>query len=118
MYSEKVLDHFHHPRNLGEIEQPTAAVEVTNPVCGDLMKLGAVVHNGKITHARFKTVGCVPAIACGSWLTEMMVGKPVAELKGMTPEQIEAALDGLPSASRHAAVLASDALKRLLGKIE
>ncbi len=114
MYSEKVLDHFQHPRNLGEIEQPTAAVEVTNPVCGDLMKLGAVVRNGKITQARFKTVGCIPAIACGSWLTEMMVGKPVAELKGMTPEQIEAALDGLPSASRHAAVLASDALKRLL----
>ncbi len=114
MYSEKVVDHFQHPRNVGEIEQPTAAVEVTNPVCGDLMKLGAVVCEGKITQVRFKTVGCVPAIACGSWLTEMMVGKPVAELKGMTPEQIEAALDGLPSASRHAAVLASDALSRLL----
>ncbi len=114
MYSAKVLDHFRHPRNLGEIDQPTAVVEVTNPVCGDLMKLGAVVREGKITEARFKTVGCVPAIACGSWLTEMMLGKAVAELGAITPEEIEAAVDGLPSASRHAAVLAADALKRRL----
>lgn len=118
MYSEKVLDHFHHPRNLGEIEQPTAVVEVTNPVCGDLIKLGAVVRDGKIVQARFKTVGCIPAVACGSWVTEMMLGKAVAELEVITPEQIEAAVDGLPSASRHAAVLAADALKRLLAKIK
>ena len=115
MYSEKVLDHFHNPRNVGEIEEATAVVEMTNPVCGDLMKLWVVIRDGKISDVKFKTQGCIPAVACGSWLTETMMGKPLAELAGITPEQIESALDGLPSASRHAAVLAADALKRLVG---
>ena len=117
MYSEKVLDHFHNPRNVGEIENATAVVEMTNPVCGDLMKLWVVVRGGKISGVKFKTQGCIPAVACGSWLTETMMGKPLAELAGITPEQIESALDGLPSASRHAAVLAADALKRLVGMV-
>lgn len=117
MYSEKVLDHFHHPRNVGEIENASAVVEVTNPVCGDVMKLWAVVRDGKIAEVKFKTAGCVPAVACGSWLTEMLLGKPLAELPGVTAEQIEAALEGLPPASRHASVLAADALKRLLERI-
>ncbi len=117
MYSEKVLDHFHHPRNVGEIENPTAAVEMTNPVCGDLMKLWAVVRDGKVCAAKFKTAGCVPAVACGSWLTEAMLGKSLADLSSLTAEQIEAALGGLPPASKHASVLAADALKRLLGTI-
>lgn len=117
MYSEKVLDHFHHPRNVGEIENASAVVELTNPVCGDVMKLWAVVRDGKIAEVKFKTAGCVPAVACGSWLTEMLLGKPLAELPGVTAEQIEAALEGLPPASRHASVLAADALKRLLERI-
>lgn len=114
MYSEKVLDHFHHPRNVGEVHGATAEVEVTNPVCGDLMKLGVVVREGKLSEAKFKTQGCIPAVACGSWLTEAMLGKAPAELATITPEEIEAALGGLPPASRHASVLAADALKRLL----
>lgn len=118
MYSEKVLDHFHQPRNVGEIENPSAVVEVTNPVCGDVMKLWAVVRDGKIAEVKFKTAGCVPAVACGSWLTEMLLGKPLAELTGVTAEQIEAALEGLPPASRHASVLAADALKRLFEEIK
>ena len=117
MYSEKVLDHFHNPRNVGEIENATAVVEMTNPVCGDLMKLWVVVGDGIVRDVKFKTQGCIPAVACGSWLTEAMLGKPLAELSGITPEQIESALDGLPSASRHAAVLAADALKRLVGMV-
>lgn len=117
MYSEKVLDHFHNPRNVGEIENATAAIEMTNPVCGDLMKLWAVVLDGRIAEVKFKIQGCIPAIACGSWLTETMTGKSPAELATVTPEQIEESLGGLPSASRHAARLATDALKALLRKL-
>ena len=117
MYSEKVLDHFHHPRNVGEIQDATAAVEMTNPVCGDVMKLWVIVRGGKVSEAKFKTQGCIPAVACGSWLTEVMLGKSSAELATLTAQQIEAALDGLPPASRHASVLAADALKRLLAAI-
>src|SRR5947199_5674379 len=110
MYSEKVLDHYRHPRNLGEIADATAVVETTNPVCGDLLKLWAVERDGCIADVKFKVTGCIPAVACASWLTEMMTGKSVDELRGVTPAEIEAALDGLPSASRHASVLASDGL--------
>ena len=118
MYSEKVLDHYRHPRNLGEIADATAAVETTNPVCGDLLKLWAVERGGCIADVKFKVTCCIPAVACASWLTEMMTGKSVDELRGVTPAEIEAALDGLPSASRHASVLASDGLKRLLQALE
>jgi nitrogen fixation NifU-like protein len=114
MYSKEVLDHFHHPRNVGEIEEATVVVETTNPACGDLMKLWAMVKGGVIVDARFKVAGCVPAIACGSWLTERIKGKPLAEITAITPDQIDAGLGGLPAASKHAALLASDALKRLL----
>jgi nitrogen fixation protein NifU and related proteins len=113
MYSQSVLDHFHHPRNVGEIADATAGIEMTNPVCGDVMKLWAVVRDGRIVEAKFKTEGCIPAIACGSWLTEAMIGKSCADLAGITPELIEAALGGLPSASTHASRLAADALHRL-----
>jgi nitrogen fixation protein NifU and related proteins len=114
MYSKKVLDHFHHPRNVGEIPDATVAIEATNPVCGDLLKLWVMVEDGRIAGVKFKVEGCIPAIACASWLTERILGKSVAELRGVTPEEIEAALDGLPSASRHASALAADGLKRAL----
>jgi len=117
MYSDKVLDHFHHPRNVGEIQDATVAVEMTNPVCGDVLKLWVIVRDGKVAEAKFKTQGCIPAVACGSWLTEAMLGKSPSELEALTPQQIEAALDGLPPASRHASVLAADALKLLLRAI-
>jgi nitrogen fixation NifU-like protein len=114
MYSQKVLDHFHHPRNVGEIPE-AAVVEASNPVCGDLMKLWAIVRDGRIMEAKFKVAGCVPAVACGSWLTEAIIGKPLDEAAALTPDQIEAGLGGLPAASRHAAMLAADALRLLLG---
>jgi nitrogen fixation NifU-like protein len=116
-YSSQVLDHFHNPRNVGEIDNATAVVETTNPACGDLMKLWAVVRDGVIVDARFKVAGCVPAVACGSWLTERMKGMPLTGLTGLTPDQIEAGLGGLPAASKHAAVLASDALQQLLAQL-
>jgi nitrogen fixation NifU-like protein len=114
MYSEKVLDHFHNPRNVGELENATAVVEATNPACGDTLKLWAVIQGEAVRDARFKVQGCVPAVACASWLTEWIIGKPLAELASLTPGRIEAALGGLPPASQHAAVLASDILKILL----
>jgi nitrogen fixation NifU-like protein len=116
MYSEKLLDHFHHPRNVGEIAEATAVVEASNPVCGDLMKLWAIVRDAKILDVRFKVAGCVPAVACGSWLTERILGKSLDEAAALTAEQIASGLDGLPPASQHAAVLAVDTLTRLLDR--
>ena len=117
MYSERVLDHFHNPRNVGELDNATAVVEASNPACGDVMKLWVVVQGGKVVEARFKTAGCVPAVACGSWLTEWIMGKPVADLHTLTTDQIEVALEGLPPASKHAAMLAVEVLKTLLAKV-
>jgi nitrogen fixation NifU-like protein len=117
MYSNKVVDHFHHPRNVGEIENATALVEAANPVCGDGMKLRVVVRDGVVCEVKFKTAGCVPSEACGSWLTEAMRGTSLALLAAITPEQIESALGGLPAGSHHAAVLTADALKGLLEKL-
>jgi nitrogen fixation NifU-like protein len=117
MYSSSVLDHFHNPRNMGEIAEASVVVEASNPVCGDLMKLWAVVRNGRIHEVKFKAAGCVPSVACGSWLTEAILTKSFEELSALTPDQIEAGLGGLPPASKHAAVLGVDALKRLLEQI-
>ena len=117
MYSETVLDHFHNPRNVGEIAEATVVVEASNPVCGDLMKLWAVVREGRIQEVKFKVAGCVPSVACGSWLTEAILSKSIEELSALTPDEIISGLGGLPPASRHAAVLAVDALKRLLEQI-
>ena len=82
------------------------------------MKLWVVIRDESVSEVKFKTTGCVPAVACGSWLTKMMRGKKVNELSSVTAQGIEAALGGLPSASRHASVLAADALKRMLEKIK
>ena len=114
MYSKSVLDHFHHPRNVGEIADATIVVEASNPVCGDLLKLWATVREGKIEGVKFKAAGCVPSVACGSWLTDAILNNPPAELSALTPGDVEEGLGGLPPASHHAAVLAVDASKRLL----
>ncbi len=118
MYSEKVLEHFQHPRNGGEIADPTAVIEATNPVCGDLLKLWVLVRDGCVADVKFKVEGCIPAVACASWLTETMMGKPLAELRSLSAEQIEAGLGGLPSASRHASALAVTGLKRALEELQ
>jgi nitrogen fixation NifU-like protein len=117
MYSDEVLDHFHNPRNVGEIDQPATVVEASNPVCGDSMKLWIRVREGKVSDARFKVQGCVPAIACGSWLTDTIKGKSVAELAAISTEQIETGLGGLPTASRHASMLAVTALQEAIEKL-
>jgi nitrogen fixation protein NifU and related proteins len=117
MYSAKVLDHFHHPRHVGETAQPSATVEVTNPVCGDVLKLSVVVSGDIIVDARFKVAGCVPAVACGSWVTAAVQGQSLKSLRFISPSAIEAALDGLPPASKHASMLAAEALRQLVEKL-
>ena len=117
MYSATLLDHYHHPRNVGEIAEASVVVEASNPVCGDLMKLWATVREGKIEVVKFKAAGCVPSVACGSWLTEAILAKPLDDLAALTPDDVTSGVGGLPAASRHAAVLAVDALKRLLEHI-
>ncbi|MGH9777383.1 MAG: iron-sulfur cluster assembly scaffold protein [Candidatus Acidiferrales bacterium] len=114
MFSEQVLDHFQRPRHGGELADATATVELTNPVCGDVLRLAARVEDGRIAAVCFKCSGCVPAMAAGSAATELALGKSVEELRGLTERDVVQALGGLPPASRHAAQLAADALRALL----
>jgi nitrogen fixation NifU-like protein len=117
LYSPAVLDHFKNPRNAGELPGATAEVEVTNPVCGDILQFSVRVQDGRITEARFKTRGCVAAIACASYLTEFVRGKSAAEVCDTTPQQVADGLGGLPPATHHAAELACEALRVVLEKL-
>jgi nitrogen fixation protein NifU and related proteins len=117
MYSAQLLDHFQNPRNAGEIAGADAIVEIENPACGDVLRLTLKASASRITEARFKAKGCVAAIACGSALTELVVGKTLNEGRGLRPEDIISAVGGLPQGSTHAAHLALDALTAALGKI-
>ena len=117
MYSEKVLDHFHHPRHVGEIGDASAVVETTNPVCGDTLKLWVKLEGTIVVQATFKAQGCVPAIACGSWLADWLIGKEICNIQSLPSGAIEASLGGMPPASRHAAALAAECLNRLLRRI-
>lgn len=117
MYSAAVLDHFKNPRNAGELADATAAVEVTNPVCGDILKLSIRVAEGRIAEARFLCRGCVTAIACSSLLTELLRGRTPGEARSISADQISQSLGGLPPATFHGAQLASDALNSLFEKL-
>ncbi len=117
MYSAAVLDHFQNPRNAGELPNATAAVEVTNPVCGDVLHLAARVAGGRLEEVRFKAKGCVTAMACASALAEMVTGKNLTEAEGLTYQQLAESLGGLPTATVHGAQLACDALAALLAKL-
>jgi nitrogen fixation NifU-like protein len=118
MYSVSVLEHFKNPRHAGELENADANVEVTNPVCGDTMRLSARIKDGRIAEAKFLARGCVTSIACGSVVAEKMQGASAAEIAKITPEQISESLGGLPPATFHAAQLACDAISSLLEKIK
>ena len=117
MYTEAVLDHFKNPRNAGDLPNATAEVEVSNPICGDILRLSVRVEDDRITEARFKTRGCVTAIACSSYLTEALLGKSPSEASAITPQQISDALGGLPPATMHGSQLACDALTAILAKL-
>jgi len=114
VYSAQVLDHFEHPRNAGVLDSPDATVQLENPACGDVLKLMARFAGGRITHINFQAKGCVPAIACGSVLTELVAGKTLAEAANLTREVLMQNLGGLPEASHHASHLAMDALAALV----
>lgn len=116
-YSPQLLDHFEHPRNVGEIEGADAIAEVENPACGDIMRLSLKLEGGRITEARFRTRGCVPSIACGSALTEMLEGKSVAQARALRREDLVAVVGGLENASQHASHLAMDALATALKQL-
>jgi nitrogen fixation NifU-like protein len=110
-YSDKVVDHYETPRNVGIIENADGIGTVGNPACGDVMKLSIRIKDDVITAARFKTFGCGAAIATSSILTEMVVGKTVEEALTISNKAVAEALDGLPPVKLHCSVLAEDALK-------
>ena len=114
MYSDLLLDHFKRPRNVGELPPPATVVEVTNPACGDILKLSARFENGRIAEVAYKVRGCTASIAAGSALTELLLARNLNDITALTPADIEAAVGGLSPESKHAAVLCGDAVKSLL----
>jgi nitrogen fixation NifU-like protein len=110
MYSDKVIDHFSNPRNVGEIEDASGSGTVGNPKCGDIMKMDIKVENGIITDVKFKTFGCGAAIATSSMATEMVKGKSVEEALQLTNQAVAEALDGLPPVKMHCSMLAEQAI--------
>lgn len=111
MYSEKVMDHFSNPRNVGEVENPNAEGQVGNQKCGDIMKMTMRIENGVIEDVRFKTFGCGAAVATSSMATELVKGKTIGEALQLTNAAVAEALDGLPPQKLHCSVLAEEAIK-------
>lgn len=114
MYSEKVMDHFENPRNVGKLEDANAVGEVGNAVCGDIMKIYMKIENNIIEDVRFKTFGCGAAIATSSMATELVKGKTIQEALSLTNKAVMEALDGLPPAKVHCSVLAEQAIHAAL----
>ena len=118
MYTEKVMDHFSNPRNIGEIKNADGVGEVGNPVCGDMMSFYINVKDDKIADIKFKTFGCVAAIAVSSMVTEMALGKTLDEAKKITKKSVAESLDGLPKEKMHCSNLGADALARAIEDFE
>ena len=114
LYTDKVMDHFEHPRNVGVIEDADGVGEVGNPVCGDIMKMYLKVEDDKIVDVKFKTFGCGSAIATSSMATELIKGKSLDEALELTNKAVVDALDGLPARKIHCSVLAEDEIKAAL----
>jgi nitrogen fixation protein NifU and related proteins len=117
MFNDAVLDHFRNPRNAGELADAHATVEVSNPVCGDVLQLAVRLDQGRIAEARFRCRGCTTSIACASLLTEQLQGKTLSDLRAITAESLSRQLAGLPPATYHGAELAADAAKALQQKL-
>ena len=114
LYSEKVMDHFMNPRNVGVIEDASGVGEIGNAKCGDIMKIYLKIENDIIVDVKFETFGCGSAIASSSMATEMIIGKPVAEALELSNKAVVEALDGLPAHKVHCSVLAEEAIKNAL----
>ena len=111
LYSETVMDHFKHPRNVGEMQDPSGVGEVGNAVCGDIMKIYLKIENDIVTDVKFETFGCGSAIASSSMATEMIKGKPLSEALQLSNKAVAEALNGLPHHKMHCSVLAEEAVK-------
>ena len=118
MYSAQLLDHFQNPRNAGDLAAADATAEIENPACGDVLRLTLKIEGSRIVQAQFKAKGCVAAIACGSALTELLVGKTVDEARKLRRDDVSAAVGGLPQASTHAGQLAVDAVQAALAAFD
>ena len=118
LYSEKVMDHFRHPRNVGSIEDADGIGEVGNPKCGDIMKIYLKIDDDTVTDAKFETFGCGSAIASSSMATELIKGKPLSEVMQLTNKAVTEALDGLPVSKLHCSVLAEEAIQAALKDYE
>ncbi len=114
LYSEKVMDHFRNPRNVGVIENADGIGEVGNAKCGDIMKIYLKIENGFIVDVKFETFGCGSAIASSSMATELIKGKPLSEALALTNQAVAEALDGLPAYKMHCSVLAEEAIKKAI----
>lgn len=118
LYSDKVMEHFKNPHNMGEIKNPSGVGRVGNPTCGDLMELQIKVENGIITDAKFQTFGCGAAIATSSMITDLVIGKTIEEAKKISNQAVIEALDGLPPVKKHCSVLAEEALSKAIEDFE
>ena len=118
LYSEKVMDHFLHPRNVGVIEDANAIGEVGNAKCGDIMKMYLKIKDDIVEDVKFETFGCGSAIASSSMATEMIKGKPLSEVRTLTNKAVTEAMDGLPAHKIHCSVLAEEAIKSALEDYE
>ncbi len=118
MYSEKVLEHFSNPRNIGEIKNADGVGEVGNPVCGDMMSFYIKVEDGKISDIKYKTFGCVAAIAVSSMVSELAMGKSLEEAKTITKQSVAESLNGLPKEKLHCSNLGADALAKAIADFE
>jgi len=118
MYSPQLLDHFQNPRNAGEVLNPDATVQIENPACGDILKLSIRVADRRIAEIRFRAKGCVPAIACASLLTELLLGSTIEVARNLRREDLLLKIGGLPEASLHANHLALDAWAALLKQLK
>ena len=117
MFSKELLDHFKNPRNAGDLADASASVEVSNPVCGDVLRIAVRVEDGQIAQARFLCRGCTTSIACASRLTELLTDKRVNELSEITVETVAASFGELPPETIHGAHLAADAVQALHTKL-
>ena len=117
MYSAELLDHFQNPRNAGTLDSPDISAQMENPACGDVLEINAKLAGGKIVAISFRAKGCVPAMACGSAITELVKNKNIDDARQISREELIRKVGGLPPASSHAAQLALDTLSALLRKL-
>lgn len=117
MYSDRLIEHFQNPRNVGDLGPPAVTVEVSNPACGDILRLAVRLEDGVATEVRYKVRGCTASIAAGSALTEWIVGKTPAQIASFVPAIVDEAVGGLPAESKHAAALCAEGVKALLKRL-